>query len=314
MHKPVFDFGVLSFTLNRACVCSCGRIICMYTFLKQTQGPYTSLSYCSTLLDHCLSQKSVNFVKIVHAHFLKLGLNTYTYLGNRCLDLYSDLGHINDALKVFDDISHKNSTSWNICLKGLLKSGQLGNACQLYDGMPVRDVVSWNSMISGYASNGFSSDALELFVEMQGAGMRPSSFTFSILTSLVSSPCHAKQVHGRIIRSGMDLSNVVLGNSLIAMYGKVGLVDYSFSVILTMKKIDIISWNSLMWACHRAGHHELALAHFYKMRDAELLPDQFTCSTLMSVCSNLRDLDKDWRILFGYLQNRIDGIQLCALP
>lgn len=285
----------------------------MYPFLKQTQGPpHSSLSYCSILLDHCLSRKSVNFVKTVHAHFLKLGLNTYnTYLGNRCLDLYTEFGHINDALKVFDDISHKNSTSWNICLKGLLKSGELCNARHLFDGMPVRDVVSWNSMISGYASYGFFSHALGLFVEMQGAaGVRPSGFTYSISTSLVSSPCHAKQVHGWMIRSGMDLSNVVLGNSLISMYGKLGLVDYSFGVILTMKQFDVISWNSLMWACHRAGQQELALEQFHHMRTSKLLRDQFTCSILMSVCSDLRDLDKGKQVFafcfkVGFVYNSI---------
>ncbi|KAJ1380311.1 Tetratricopeptide-like helical domain superfamily [Sesbania bispinosa] len=282
----------------------------MYPFLKQTHCPHSSLSYCSILLDHCLSQKSVNFLKIAHAHFLKLGLNTYTNLGNRCLDLYSEFGHINDALKVFNDISHKNSTSWNICLKGLLKSGQLGKACNLFDEMPVRDVVSWNSMISGYASYRFSSHALELFVEMQDTGVKPSGFTFSILTSLVSSPHHAKEVHGGMIRSGMDLSNVVLGNSLITMYGKLGLVDYAFGVILTMKQYDVISWNSLMWACHRAGHQELALEQFYQMRAMGLLPDQFTCSILMSVCSNLRDLDKGKQVFafcfkVGFVYNSI---------
>ncbi|KAK7311490.1 hypothetical protein RJT34_09677 [Clitoria ternatea] len=282
----------------------------MFPLWKQTQGPNSSLSYCSLLLDHSLSKKSLNFVKIVHAQFLKLGLNTYTYLGNRCLNLYSEFGHVNDALKVFDDISHKNSTSWNICLKGLLKSGRLGKAYHVFDAMPVRDVVSWNSMISGYASYGFLSHALEFFVEMQGTGVRPSGFTFSILMSLVSSPCHAKQIHCRMIRSGIDLSNIVLGNSLITMYGKFGLIDYSFSVILIMKQFDIISWNSLIWACHRAEHHELALEQFCRMRAMELLPDQFTCSTLMSVCSNLRDLDKGKQVFafcfkLGFVYNSI---------
>ncbi|KAI5405818.1 pentatricopeptide repeat-containing protein At1g43980, mitochondrial [Lathyrus oleraceus] len=282
----------------------------MYPFFKQTQCLHSSLSHCSTLLHHSLSHKSSNFLKTVHAHFLKLGLNTYTYLGNRCIDLYTEFGHINDALKVFEDISYKNSTSWNICLKGLFKSGQFGKACHMFDGMPLRDVVSWNTMISGYASCGFSSHALELFVEMQGVGVRPSVFTFSILTSVVSSPCHAKQVHGRMIRSWMDLSNVVIGNSLITMYGKFGLVDYSFGVILTMKQLDVISWNSLIWACHRAGCQELALEQFCCMRAAELLPDQFTCSTLMSVCSSLRDLEKGKQVFafcfkVGFVYNSI---------
>ncbi|OIV97999.1 hypothetical protein TanjilG_14099 [Lupinus angustifolius] len=283
----------------------------MYPLLKQTHGPHSSLSYCSHLIHQCSSQKSLTFLKIVHAHFLKLGFNTYTYLGNRCLNLYSELCHVNDdAFKVFDDITHKNSTSWNIYLKGLLKSGNLGKACHLFDTMPVRDVVSWNSMISGYTHFGFYNHALELFVEMQNAGVRPSGFTFSILASLVLSPCHAKQIHCRVIRSSFNLSNVVLGNSLIAMYGKLGIVEYCFGLILTMKECDVISWNSLIWACHRVGYDQLALEQLHQMRAIELLPDQFTCSILMSVCSNLRDLEKGKQIFafcfkVGFVYNSI---------
>ncbi|KAI4307205.1 hypothetical protein L6164_030417 [Bauhinia variegata] len=143
-------------------------------------------------------------------------------------------------------------------------------------------------------------------IEMQNAGVRPSGFTFSILMSFVSSPYHGKQVHGRMIRSGLDVSNVVLGNSLINMGSLVLLIV--FSVILTMKQLDAISWNSLIWACRRAGQQELALEQFYHMRAAELLPDQFTCSTLISVCSNPQDLEKDWRIQSSSLENKIDGM------
>ncbi|MED6122904.1 hypothetical protein PIB30_044267 [Stylosanthes scabra] len=263
----------------------------MCLFLKLTRVPHSSLSYCSFLLDHCsCHNKSLGFLSTLHAHFIKLGFNSYTYLGNRCLDLYCEFGQINDGFKVFEEITYKNLTSWNVCLKGFLKSGHLGKACHVFDVMPVRDVVSWNSLISGFAQNGYSCQAFELFVEMQRAGVRPSGFTFSIMASIVSSPRHAKQVHSKMIRSGIDLSNVVLANSTIAMYGRLGLVDYCFGVILTMENFDVISWNSLIWACYRAGYPELSLEQFHQMRAMEFLPDEFTCSILMSVCSNLLDL------------------------
>ncbi|MED6170763.1 hypothetical protein PIB30_034242 [Stylosanthes scabra] len=281
----------------------------MYPFLKLTRVPHSSLSYCSFLLDHCSSHnKSLGFLSTLHAHFIKLGLNSYTYLGNRCLDLYCEFGQFNDAFKVFEEITYKNLISWNVCLKGFLKSGHLGKVCHLFDVMPIRDVVSWNSLISGFAQNGYSCQAFELFVEMQRAGVRPSGFTFSIMTTIVSSPCHAKQVHSKMIRSGIDFSNVVLANSMIAMYGRLGLVDYCFGVILTMENFDIISWNSLIWACYRAGYPELSLEQFHHMRAMEFLPDEFTCSILMSVCSNLQDLGRGKQVFtlcfkLGFVSN-----------
>ncbi|KAK1555054.1 hypothetical protein Q3G72_021244 [Acer saccharum] len=119
--------------------------------------------------------------------------------------------------------------------------------------MPERDVVSWNSMISGYVSSGCFTYAFETFTEMQIAGVRPSGFTFSILLSTVPSACYGKQIHGSMIRSGVCLSNVVLGNSLIDMYGRLGFVGYAFAVFSNMKELDIISWNSLISGCLKSG-------------------------------------------------------------
>lgn len=268
----------------------------MHPILRQVNGRYrTSLSYYSYLIDRCWSIRSLNFVKIIHAQLIKVGFNTHTFLGNRSLDIYCQFGTVDDALKVFDDIVQKNCVSWNICLKGLFGHGCLKRARMLFDEMPVRDVVSWNSMLSGYVSYGLIDHALGLYLKMQNAGVRPNQYTFSILVSLVSCACHGKQIHGSMIRSGVNLSNVVLGNSLISMYGKLGYVDYAFGVFLTMVKVDTISWNSLIWGCYTSGYSDLALDQFCLMR-TQHSPDQFTMSTLIGVCCNMRDLEKGKQI------------------
>ncbi|KAG2665761.1 hypothetical protein I3843_15G023300 [Carya illinoinensis] len=269
----------------------------MYPFLKQVQGAHrTSLSYYSNLIDHCFSLKSLNFAKTIHAQLVKVGFDSHTFLGNRSLDLYSQFGAVSDALKVFDGISDKNDISWNICLKCFFRYGQVERAGRLFDEMPARDVVSWNTMISGYFSCGLVHNALGTLMKMQNAGVRPSGFTLSILLSFVSFALHGKQIHGCLIRNGQILLNVVLVNSLIDMYGKLGLLDYAFGVFLTMEELDIISWNSLIMGCHRSGYGELALDQFYLMRTTEYLPDQYTISTVISVCSNLKDLEKGKQI------------------
>lgn len=280
----------------------------MHPFLKQVNG---FVSYYSHLLDRCSSLKSFNFLKSIHAQLSKLGFNTHTFLGNRSLDLYSQFGIVEDALKMFDDITDKNCVSWNICLKGLLRHGCLRKARVLFDEMPVRDVVSWNSMMSGYSSHGLVDHALEIYLKMQSVGVRPNQYTFSILISLVSSACHGKQVHGRMIRTGgVSLSNVVLGNSLISMYGKLGLVDYAFGVFMTMVKVDTISWNSLIWVCYKSGYAQLALDQFCLMRATEHSPDQFAISTVIGVCCDMRGLEKGKQIFalcfkVGYFSNSI---------
>ncbi|KAL5571795.1 hypothetical protein UlMin_021392 [Ulmus minor] len=283
----------------------------MHLVVKQFHGLHrTCFSRYSYLIDRCWWIRSFNFFKIVHAQLVKVGFNHHTFLGNRSIELYCHYGILDDALKVFDDIARKNCVSWNICLKGLFQFGHLDSARLVFDEMPVKDVVSWNSMISGYLSYGDTGNALGFFSKMQNAGVRPSQYTFSILMSSVSCACHGKQVHGSIIRSGMNSSNVVIGNSIISMYGRLGLLDYAFAVFLTMEEVDVISWNSLIWGCYRSGYGELALDQFCFMRTTRHSPDQFTISTVISVCCDMRDLRKGVQILnfsikLGFFSNSI---------
>ena len=283
----------------------------MQPVLKKAHRPLTtSFSYYSNLIEHCFSLKSLDFAKFVHAQLIKIGFNTHTFLGNRCLYLYSRIGTVNDSLRVFDDIIEKNSISWNIFLKADIGFGELERARDVFGEMPKRDVVSWNTMISGYVSFGLFDDAIRFFSEMQKAGIRPSGFTYSTLLSFVSSACRGKEIHASMIRNGADLSNVVLGNSLIGMYGKFGAVDYAFGVFMTMEELDTISWNSLICSCGKSGYQNLALHQFCLMRSTGYSPDQFTVSTVITVCSNLQDLEKGEQVFalcirVGFLSNTI---------
>lgn len=283
----------------------------MHLQLNKLLGAHKALlSHYSSLIRQCLVVGSVHNAKTIHAQLLKLGLDSNTFLGNHCLQLYTLFGPVHDVLKAFDGIKDKNIISWNICLKGMFRFGDVDAPRHLFDVMPERDIVSWNTMISGYVSSGFAKSAMGISLEMQNAGFRPSEYTFSILLSLVSSAFHGKQVHGSMIRSGVDVSSMVLGNSLIDMYGKVGLVDYMFVIFSSMEKVDVISWNSLILGCHRSGFRVLALNQFFLMRTTEHSPDQFTISMVISICCCLQELELGKQIFafcikMGFTSNSI---------
>ncbi|KAK9663945.1 hypothetical protein RND81_14G008500 [Saponaria officinalis] len=282
----------------------------MYPLVKQTHTISRTLTFYSQLLDLCVSSKSANLTKVVHAQLIKVGFNRHTFLGNRCLDLYSRYQCIDDILNAFGDITQKNIISWNICLKGVLNSGYYELAHSLFVEMPERDVVSWNSMFSWHASCGHRDIAWERFRQMLNMGLKPSAYTYSILISMVSDSFRGKELHSGMITSGLVRSNVVLGNSLIDMYSKLGIIDYGFGVFLTMDKLDIISWNSIIIGCCKNGCGDLALSQFSLMRSLGYPFDEFTCSAVITCCTNLRNLEKGKQIFalcikVGFLCNSI---------
>ncbi|XVE60218.1 hypothetical protein DITRI_Ditri05aG0110300 [Diplodiscus trichospermus] len=184
--------------------------------------------------------------------------------------------------------------------------------------MPEKDVVSWNSMISGCGLLGFWDYGLEVFKEMQNFGVRPSNFTFSILTTFVSCASQGKEIHGNMIRNGFGLSDLVTCNSLIDMYGKLGLVQYAFSVFSSMEEVDVVSWNSLILVCCKSGSQDLALRHFDQMRLAGYSPDEFTVTNVIVAYTHLRNLYKGKQIFalcvkFGFISNSIVSSALIDL-
>ncbi|KAL5993054.1 hypothetical protein ACLOJK_013974 [Asimina triloba] len=269
-----------------------------------------SISFYSNLITRCFFLKSFTLAASIHSRLIKIGFHFNTFLGNRLVELYSHLGDMRSSHQTFHDMPQKNCFSGNILMMGYFRIGCVDSAQQVFGEMPMRDIVSWNSMISGYILSGLPGRAFAVFWEMQTSGIRPSEFTFSIAVSCLDSIAHGKQIHGSIIRSGLNLANVVLGNSLIGMYGRLGLVDYAFCSFFLMKDRDVISWNSLLSAFEKSGHWGLALEHFALMRVAGFLPDMFTLSTILTVCANLHDLENGKKsfaqcIRLGFLSNSI---------
>jgi len=266
--------------------------------------------YFSRLINRSLLSKSPTLAKIVHAQLLEAGFVRTTYWGNRCLQLYFKSGSVINALQLFDDIPDKNTITWNVCLKGLFKNGYLNNALDLFDEMPERDVVSWNTMISGLVSCGFHEYGIRVFFDMQRWEIRPTEFTFSILASLVTCVRHGEQIHGNAICSGVSRYNLVVWNSVMDMYRRLGVFDYALSVFLTMEDRDVVSWNCLILSCSDSGNKEVALDQFWLMREMEIQPDEYTVSMVVSICSDLRELSKGKQALalcikMGFLSNSI---------
>ncbi|XP_008810930.2 pentatricopeptide repeat-containing protein At1g43980, mitochondrial-like [Phoenix dactylifera] len=275
-------------------------------------GPFKKfdISSFSILIGHCLSLNSLPSAQTLHSNLIKTGLHRHTFLANRLLDLYSRLGSTTSALRVFDEIPSKNAFSFNILLALLSKTGRIHEARQLFEEMPLRDTVSWNSIISGYISNGLFDEASELLYEMQELGARFSEYTLSLAASCVSDARHAKQVHGFLIRSGSNSSNTVVGNALIDMYGRVGVVGYACGVFRAMEDLDVISWNSMISVYGNSGHGEKALECFRSMRAHGFPIDEFTVSSVIHVCADLGHLAKGEQLLaqcfkMGFLSNSV---------
>ncbi|KAK9167269.1 hypothetical protein Scep_002460 [Stephania cephalantha] len=95
-----------------------------------------------------------------------------------------------------------------------------------------------------------------------------------------------------MIRSGLGLSNVVLENYFVKMYGELKLLEYAFGVFLTMDELDVISWSFFILGCDKSGYGDLGLVQFGLIRFGRYSPDHFTMTTILAIYCSLQALDK----------------------
>lgn len=122
------------------------------------QAPVQLNKYAS-LLQACIN---INSLKQVHAHILMIGFPQTVFFSTKLLSMYSTLGSMEDARKVFESITKP-------------------------------DTVTWNTLIKVYACKGFCVEALKLYYRMQREGKQPDNFTFTTVLKACTSQLALQQ-------------------------------------------------------------------------------------------------------------------------
>lgn len=204
----------------------------------------------------------------VHRDLVRLGFASNGYALNALVDMYAKCGDIVKARRIFDKI-------------------------------PCKVSVSWNSMLTGYIRHGLRVEALQTFRMMLQDGIELDSVAISSILANVSSPQLGFQIHGWIVRRGMEW-DLSITNSLILMYSSYGKLDRARWLFEHMPERDVVSWNSIISAHCRDPE---VLSYFERMEKDVALPDNITFVSILSACAHL-GLVKDGEKLFALMRKK----------
>ncbi|GLT55016.1 hypothetical protein SLA2020_281700 [Shorea laevis] len=195
----------------------------------------------------------------VHAHVLKLGLECDAFVHTSLINM----GFMDDARRLFDEI-------------------------------PVRDVVSWNAMIAGYAQCGWFEEALVFFEEMRRMNVTPNEST---MVTVLSACAQSGSVElGNWVQSWIENhhglgSNLRLVNALIDMYSKCGDLETARGLFDGIHQRDVISWNVMIGGYTYMSCYKEALALFRLMLRSNIEPNDVTLLGVLPACACLGALD-----------------------
>lgn len=203
---------------------------------------------------------------------------------NTMINGYGIIGEIDEAKRLFDDMPVRNIVSWNTMLSAYVKCGKVEEALKLFHEIPYRDVISWNAMLACYAQTGKSNEALALYDDMKRLGIRPTEAT---VVSLLSACGHlgaldkGLQFHSCISENKIEINSIV-GTALVEMYAKCGSIANASEVFYSMKKKDILAWNTIITGMAMHGHIKEAQQLFKEMVEDGVAPDDITFVAMLS--------------------------------
>ncbi|XAR64803.1 hypothetical protein NMG60_11008646 [Bertholletia excelsa] len=200
----------------------------------------------------------------IHAKIIKLGLAFDATICNAMITSYSECGSIEDAKKVFADVTIS------------------------------RDLVTWNSMLAAYLAHNQADLAFRIFLEMQGLGFYPDIYTYTSIISACFGDAHqglGKSLHALVIKRGLEQSTTI-SNSLITMYLKSNrkYVDDAFRIYENMDVKDHVSQNSILTGFSQYGLIEEVFKFFRLMQSGPLELDHYAFSAILRSCSDIATL------------------------
>ncbi|KAL5098530.1 hypothetical protein RYX36_002857 [Vicia faba] len=250
-------------------LCNTGNLNEAFTFLQSNLNHIVSSSNLkkpeepiAILLQACGRHKNIELGRTLHA-FVSTSprFRNDLVLTTRILTMYSTCGSPYDSRSVFDASRKKN-------------------------------LFLWNALLSGYARNALFYEALFMFVDLISLtefSLSPDNFTLPCVIKACAGLSDVKLgegIHAFAVKTKL-FSDVFVGNALIAMYGKFGLVESAVRVFERMPERNLVSWNSIMYAYSENGVFEESYGLFKRLMsgDEGLVPDVATMVTVIPLCA-----------------------------
>lgn len=169
------------------------------------------------------------------------------------------------------------------------KCGDMISGRKVFYGSKERNAVSWTALISGYVSNGRLEQALRGIMWMQEEGFRPDFVTVATVLPVcgeLRALKQGKEIHSYSIKNGFS-PNVSVATSLMMMYSKSGLLEYSSRVFNSLENKNVISWTAMIDSCIQCGCIPEAFGVFRSMQLSKHRPDSVATARMLSACSEL---------------------------
>ncbi|EFJ36931.1 hypothetical protein SELMODRAFT_264, partial [Selaginella moellendorffii] len=246
----------------------------LFRYMVHEGIEFDNITFLSALCA-CSGTSGLSHGEFFHARMLECGLELDIFVANALVNMYGKCGKVEAAEHVFEEL-------------------------------PEQDVRTWNAMILAYVQNEEERSGLLVFRHMMQSGYKPDEVTFAITLNACYHPRFLRDVHSLISETG--ISNTVVQNALVVMYGRFGLLEEGYQVFEKLDQESITSWNVMIASCAQTCWNSVIFAHvqsgrdsealkmFWRMQQAGVWPDKTSFVAVVKAYSNvgMTEPEIDW--------------------
>ncbi|XVF12705.1 hypothetical protein REPUB_Repub08aG0142600 [Reevesia pubescens] len=259
-------------------------------------------------LTACADTASLRLGREIHSQAIVRGLQSNTFVGGALVEMYCKFQDLMAAQIAFNDVSERDTATWNALISGYARCNQIENIQHLLRKMKEDsfepNVYTWNGIIAGHVENDVLDKAIQLFSEMQTSNMRPDIYTIGIILPACSRSAtieRGKQVHAHSVRCGYD-ADVYIGAALVDMYAKCGSLQHALLAYNRISDPNLVSHNAMLTAYAMHGHGEDGVAFFRRMIANGFRPDHVTFLSALSSCVHVGSVEMGQEV-FGLMHH-----------
>ncbi|XP_048329913.2 pentatricopeptide repeat-containing protein At1g74600, chloroplastic [Ziziphus jujuba] len=217
----------------------------------------------------------------LHAHIIKMGLDSDVSVGSSLVTMFSKSGSIEDCCKVFDQIEEP-------------------------------DLIGWTAMIVSYAKNGRGAEALRVYEIMKKEGIKPDSVTFVAVLSACSHSGLVEEAHFHLHSMAKDYG-IEPGYRhyacMVDLLGRAGRLEEAERFINDMPiEPDSLVWGTLLAACKVHGDIELGKRAAAKVMELEPY-DAGAYISMSNICADVGQWEEVLKI-----RSQMKGIGVMKEP
>ncbi|KAL6130559.1 hypothetical protein ACLB2K_068938 [Fragaria x ananassa] len=190
------------------------------------------------------------------------------------------------------------------------KCGDMEMGRRVFYSSVERNAICWTALMSGYAANGRLEQALRSVIWMQQEGFKPDVVTVATALPVcaeLKDLKRGKEIHAYAVKNCF-LPNVSIVSSLMVMYSKCGVLDYSIRLFDGMEQRNVITWTAMIDSLVENGCLDGALGVIRSMLLSKHRPDSVSMSRMLAICGGLKNLKLGKEIHAQVLKKNFDSV------